>query len=240
MRFYRRRLTGPAARLSFFRESHLAVLQSTIWEVAPGRLQEVIGHAAHSKKIQERHGTKARLLQVQIAGGNSNRLAYTLLHSNMSAFGTFSAALQADAEWMAFQQTVLGSASPSARLVNHALSVEVPGFEGPFVVTGRSVSSLTQIRANPGGREGVIEQIATVKRVIEGLGGSVSVRNFQTAGEATGLIAAAVTYDDIAAYGKATDALLAHADYAAMVARMGAKDSPGVIVSRGLAVEIPI
>ena len=218
----------------------MAVTQSTIWEVAPGRTAEVIGHMSHAKKIQERLGSKVRALQVQISGTGSNRIAYVLRHDNMTAFGKFSAASTEDAEWMMFQQTVLGSASPSATLAAHSLAIELGGFEGPFPVTGKSVSTLTQIRLNPGGMEGVLAQITKVKKILEGLGASVSARSMQVAGPDTGLIAVAASYDDIKAYGKGTDALMSHPDYAAVIAQAGGKDAPGTIISRGLAVEIPI
>ena len=218
----------------------MAVLQSPLWEVAPGRRQELIGHAAHSKKIHERHGCKVRLLQVEIAGTNSNRLAYILRHENLTAFGKFSAALQADEEWLAFQQNVIGSASPAGTLVSHGLAVELPGFEGPFPVTGKSVSVLTQLRANPGGMEALLGQIKTVKDIVEKNGATVSVRTMQVAGQNTGLIGAAVSYDDIEAFGKGTDAVIATPEYGKLMAEMGAKDAPGTIVSRGLSFEIPI
>lgn len=218
----------------------MAVLQATIWEVTPGRGAEVIGHMSQAKKIQERLGSKVRALQVQISGTGSNRIAYVLRHDNMTAFGKFSAASAEDPEWMMFQQTVLGVASPSATLAAHSLAVELPGFEGPFPVTGKSVSVLTQIRANPGGMEGMVAQITTVKKIVEGLGASLSARSMQVAGDATGLIAVAVTYEDLRAYGKGTDALMSHPDYAKVVAQAGGKDAPGTIISRGLAVEIPI
>lgn len=218
----------------------MAVLQSTIWEVAPGRTAEVVGHMSRSKKIQERLGSKVRALQVQIAGTGSNRIAYVIRHENMTAFGNFAAASAEDAEWMMFQQTVLGSASPSATLAVHSLAVELPGFEGPFPVTGKSVTVLTQLRLNPGGMDGVLAQLTKVKTIFEGLGASVSARSTQIAGDATGTIALAATYDDLRAYGKGTDALMSNSDYAAIIAQAGSKDAPGTIISRALAVEIPI
>ncbi len=218
----------------------MAVLQATIWDVAPGRIVEVIGHMAHAKKIQQRLGSTVRALQVQIAGAGSNRIAYVLRHENMTAFGNFAATLAEDPEWMMFQQTVLGSASPSATLAVHSLAVELPGLEGPFPVTGKSASVLTQIRMNPGGMEGVRAQITKVKQIAEGLGGSLSARVMQVAGEGTGIVAVAITYDDLRAYGKATDGMMASPEYAAVIAQASAKDAPGTIISRGLAVEIPI
>jgi hypothetical protein len=88
--------------------------------------------------------------------------------------------------------------------------------------------------------EGILAQITRVKKIFEGLGASLSARSMQVAGDATGVIAVAATYDDIKAYGKGTDALMAHPDYAAVIAQAGGKDAPGTIISRALAVEIPI
>ena len=218
----------------------MAVLQSTIWEVAPGRTAEVIGHMAHAKQIQERLGSKVRALQVLIAGPTSNRIAYVLRHDSLTAYGQYATALNTDPEWLAFQQTVLGSASPSASLVSHALSSELPGFEGPFTVTGTSVTTLTQVRPNPGGLEGTMQQIKTVKSVVERLGATLSARQNFIAGENTGTIGVAVTYDDLAAFGKGTDALLADPEYQGVLARTTAADAPGVILSRAQAVEIPL
>lgn len=218
----------------------MAIINTTLWDAAPGRAAEVIGHMAHAKRIHQRLGGTVRALQVQVGGTGSLRFVYALRHADMSAFADFTAATAGDAEWTMFQQTVLGSPSPSATLFSNIIARELPGLEGPFTVTGKSVSVLTQLRMNPGGMEGTLQQIGIVKGIVEKLGASMSVRQAFIAGDNTGGITVAITYADIQAFGKGTDELLADPAYAAVVAQTMAKDAPATIVSRTQAVEVPI
>jgi hypothetical protein len=218
----------------------MAVIQTTLWDAAAGRTAEAVAHMAQAKRIHQRLGGKVRALQIQLGGTTAQRLVYSLHYENMSAYASMGAALAADSEWIMFQQTVLGSPSPSATLVSNALSREIAGFEGPFAATGKSVGVLTQIRVHPGGMEGVLSEIKVVKGVFGKLGAALSARQAFMSGDTTGMIAVAVTYADLKAFGKGMDGLFANADYAGVLSRMGAKDAPGTILSRTQAVELAI
>jgi hypothetical protein len=218
----------------------MAIIQTTLWDAAPGRTAEVITHMARAKQIHERLGGTVRALQVQVGGPTSLRLVYALRFADVSAYAALTSAAATDPEWLSFQQTVLGSPSPSATLVNNVVARELPGFEGPFTVTGKSVSVLAQIRVNPGGMEGVMSEFGVTKSIFEKLGASISVRQTIIGGENTGIIGVVTTYEDLNAFGNATDALLADAEYQAAIERRSRKDAPGTIVSRSMAVEIPI
>jgi hypothetical protein len=105
----------------------MAVSTVAIWVARPGRAGEFLASAAKAKAIHERLGGKVRLRQIVMGGPNAQQFVYTIEHANMAAFATFSDKFQADKEWTALW-TAANSTDPTATLVSHSLTTDVPGF----------------------------------------------------------------------------------------------------------------
>ncbi len=218
----------------------MAVLQTTLWQAAPGRGAEVVAAMATAKRIHQRLGAKALGAQIQVGGTNSGRFVYALYFPDLSAYASLTQALAGDMEWQMYVRTVLQSAAPAATLLSNTIGSEIPGFEVPFDSNGKSVSVVRQMRAGPGARQAAVELLGGMKPIIERLGGTTRLTAATFAGDAHGTITVVSRFPDIASWAKAMDSLPTDAEYGALTARIYAADSPCTTIALSVAGEIPI
>ena len=103
----------------------MAVVQLSQWRINPGRGQEFFQNVAKAKAIHERLGASVRVYQSTLARPNANTVSYVQEFADATAHGAFTDKLNADAEWQAFVQGVLGGADPSGALLSNSLATEV-------------------------------------------------------------------------------------------------------------------
>ena len=103
----------------------MAVLQSTVFRVRPGRVQGFMANVATGKKILERLGTKVRVVN-QLVGSNAPCTAIIVESADWKAYGEFSAKRDSDSEWLAFITKIANNREPEADQIATGLSVDVP------------------------------------------------------------------------------------------------------------------
>lgn len=101
----------------------MAMMTAATWQALPGKLPDFMANIAAAKAIHTRLGGKVRIGITQF-GGTPSSVVYTIEHADWNAFGAFGAKMADDADWQKFWAGATGD--PTAQLVSHAVSVDVP------------------------------------------------------------------------------------------------------------------
>jgi hypothetical protein len=104
----------------------MAVLQTTVWRIRPGKTPDFVANITTAKKIVTRLGAEARLL-TQAVGTNAPCSIFIIQTADWKAYGELQTKMAADSEWQGFfQKVVATNQNPAADLIGTGLSVEVP------------------------------------------------------------------------------------------------------------------
>ncbi len=104
----------------------MAILQSSVFRVRPGKTQEFVADVATAKRILERLGARVRVVN-QIVGTNAPCTAFITESADWKAYGEFSAKIETDSEWQKFySKAALDNPNPAADLIATGLSTDVP------------------------------------------------------------------------------------------------------------------
>jgi hypothetical protein len=104
----------------------MAVLQSSVFRVRPGKTQEFMANVATAKKIVERLGARVRVVN-QVVGTNAPCTAFITESADWKAYGEFQAKSATDSEWQKFiSKAILDNRDPDADLIATGLSTDVP------------------------------------------------------------------------------------------------------------------
>ena len=200
----------------------MSVINLTQWQARPGRIAETMANVVTAKRIFEGLGAKVRVYQPLVAGPNTSNLSFRMEFDTMSSYAKWATAVQANAEWLALQQTAINSAEPAATMVANNLSVTIPGLEtsgaaakgdGPGVVTASIVQVL------PGKQPDAVAGLKELAPIVTKLGGRFSARTITVGGPTTGQIAIVVEADDLAMWGSVMDKLPANPAFQAWQAK---------------------
>ena len=104
----------------------MAVLQTGVWRVRPGKTQEFLANVATAKKILERLGGRVRVVS-QVVGTNAPCTIFITESADWKAYGELGAKIETDSEWQKFfAKALLDNRDPSADLIGTGLSADVP------------------------------------------------------------------------------------------------------------------
>ena len=181
----------------------MSILQTTQGRVIPGRTAEFLKLAGEAKKIHERLGGRATLINWSSAGSSTGTFGYGLVSPDFPAWGRFADAVSGDAEWLAWSQKNLGTADPSATLISQGTSADQPGFDSTAPLAPGSVISATTSQLVPGrSAEEVLKLAAEYKTIALALGAKmVSVRRVIYGGETSLSYTVVTVFENAAALG---------------------------------------
>jgi hypothetical protein len=104
----------------------MAILQSSVFRVRPGKAQEFMADVATAKRILERLGARVRVVN-QVVGTNAPCTAFITESEDWKAYGEFSAKIETDSEWQKFySKAALDNPNPAADLIATGLSTDAP------------------------------------------------------------------------------------------------------------------
>src|ERR1035437_2178822 len=103
----------------------MAVLQSTVFRVRPGKAQQFMADVATAKKILERLGARVRVVN-QVVGTNAPCTAFITESADWKAYGEFQAKVNADSEWQTFIAKIGANREPEADQIATGLSTDAP------------------------------------------------------------------------------------------------------------------
>ena len=222
----------------------MRIIQATSWSTKQGRIAYVVGNMSTAKKIQVRLGAKVRAWQAQAAGVNALQVMYTIEFEDWNAFGKINQAMNADTEWQAFLQNVLGAPDPSATLLTNNLAMGLPGLDAPAPAgtgPGPRYASSRSFDLGQGRRAEAIALLTELKVFVERNGGRFRATQGVFTGPGSGRILATTEHDDVAAFGAYQARSAEDAAMRAFVEnRIGAVGSPITIVAASTRSEIPI
>lgn len=103
----------------------MAILQTSVWKVRPGRTQSFLENVATARKILEKLGAQTRFVN-QMIGSNAPAFIVVVESKDWSAYGALQSKLQNDSEWQAFFiRVVANDRDPAADLVGTGLASDV-------------------------------------------------------------------------------------------------------------------
>src|SRR5437763_333606 len=217
----------------------MAVISSAVGRVKPGRYEDFVSQALEASKLYERLGAETpRLFSAGVAGEAFGTWTFSTEFPTMEAYGTFSDALLADAEWQSFTMRLQDENSPST-IENVNTAVELPGRtsrggRGPVNVVNVS-------RVNPGGLERSIELGVRACDFVEGQG-ALNARSFDlvAAGMGAGMQMSIWEFENMRALGACMDAWGSDPAGRAIAVDAAAADAPLTRVFEGVYTQIPI
>jgi hypothetical protein len=221
----------------------MAVIQGTVWAPQPGRAVEMVGQMAVAKKIHVRLGAKVRAWQIVAGGANSLQAIYSLEYDDWNAYGKVNQALNGDAEWQGFVQTVLNAANPSATLVSNNLATTIPGMEGSAGGSGPGprVRTARVFEVQPGRQAEARALLAELKVQVERCGGNFRASLGVFTGPAVGQMRLTSEFADVVAFGSFQARTIDDAAFQAFIAnRVLAAGAPITLVSAVTQSELPI
>jgi len=216
----------------------MSVTNLISWLSKPGRRAEAMANVGNAKRILEGLGARVRVYQPLVAGPNAANLSFVSEFDTMSAYAKWLAAVQADAEWQALQQTSINSAEPAATMVASTLSVTIPGLDVSGAAakgTGPRVVTATLVQPLPGKQPNTVADLKELAPLITGAGSRFSARLITVGGPATGQIAIVTEADDLAAWGSAMDKLPTVGEFQAWQAK---SVSSMALVSRAVVIQV--
>jgi hypothetical protein len=222
----------------------MAVIQGTVWAPQPGRAVEMVGQMAVAKKIHARLGAKVRAWQIVVGGANSLQAIYALEYADWNAFGKVNQALNGDAEWQGFVQTVLNAPNPSASLVSNNLATTIPGMEGSAAAgsgPGPRIRTARVFQVQPGRQVEARALLAELKVQVERCGGNFRASAGVFTGPAVGQLRLTSEFADVVAFGSFQARTTDDAAFQAFIAnRILAAGAPITLVSAVTQSELPI
>jgi hypothetical protein len=103
----------------------MAVLQTSVWKVRPGKTQVFLENVATARKILEKLGAQTRFIN-QVIGTNAPAFIVVLESKDWNAYGAMQSKLQTDSEWQEFiTRVVANERDLAADLVGTGLAIDV-------------------------------------------------------------------------------------------------------------------
>ena len=201
-----------------------------------------MANMSEAKKIHESLGYRVRAWQTVAGGAVGPRIAYVLESDNLAACFTSMDKGRSDADWLAFIQRVLQSPNPSAKQISSSVGTEIAGLEsGPLTAApGTMIASVFQQQVKPGRMADAIKTWTEGKQLAEAMGATVSVSLANYAGTAAGTASVVFLFKAVADMASYQQKAAGNAAWKAHFQRGQAADSPLVVVSSALLIEIPI
>ncbi|HUC35534.1 MAG TPA: hypothetical protein VMR97_00255 [Acidimicrobiales bacterium] len=218
----------------------MAVIQSVISRVQPGRFEDMLGLGLEVTKLYERLGCDTtRLMIAGIAGEVSGQCVFSSEHESMTEYGAFQERLMADSEMQSILSRVRSAESP-VTLEQQSIAGEIPLGRTPKAGRG-SVVEVHVSTVTPGRLEDVLALGRRVCDFVEA-NGALNARNFQMAyaGTGTGMMMASWEHESLSAWGKTSDAFQNDPEGQAIAASVSAPNPPSTLVFSGVYTEIPL
>jgi hypothetical protein len=213
------------------------------WTVRPqfGRFDDTLAMLTEVAKIVERHhGTEMLLTEAGAAGSNAGSLVLSCEFPDFSTYGTFVDEMKADGEVDAYMRRARAADAPYA-LVSALLASEVPlDRTSPRDERG-SVLFAYSGRSHPGRFDDTRHLAAEAFDLIERHGATrCRLVQIGPGGELSGLLVAITEFEDMHAYGAATDAFNADPAGMQLLARLDTPHSPIQFLSSSLYTRVPL
>ncbi|HAM01254.1 MAG TPA: hypothetical protein DCQ30_03355 [Acidimicrobiaceae bacterium] len=218
----------------------MAVLQSTVSRVKPGRYEDVLSLSLEAVKIHERLGVPVpRITTATVAGEASGLCVFSTEHDDVDAYGRFAEATAADPELQTLVTRAQAADAPSV-VEQTSLAFEVPLDRTPKPGRG-SLIEIHVSRSTPGQLE---ETIAISRRLcdfVEGHGAK-NARLFQIAygGMGSGLYMASWEFDDVGGWVRLSKTWQTEPEGLAIAASSTGPTPHSTLVFSGLYTEIPL
>jgi hypothetical protein len=213
------------------------------WTVRPqfGRFDDTLAMLTEVAKIVERHhGTEMLLTEAGAAGANSGSLVLSCEFPDFTTYGTFVDEMKADGEVDAYMRRARAADAPYA-LVSALVAAEVP-LDRTSTREGRGTVLFTYTGRSHPGRFDDTKRLACEAFDLIERHGATRCRLLQIGpgGELSGTLVAISEFDDMHAYGAATDAFNADPPGMQLLARLDAPGSPTEFLSSSLYTRIPL
>jgi hypothetical protein len=217
----------------------MAVLNSVIGRVKPGRYEDFISQALEATKLYERLGANnVRMFSAGVAGEAFGTWTFTSEYESMEAYGAFSDELMVDSEMQALMMRIQSPDNPSTiESINVAVEIPVRKSKG-----GRGALSVVNVsRTHPGGLERSLALGARACEFVE-RHGAVDARMFDlvAAGLGAGMSISTWEFENARAWGKAIDAFNTDPEGQAIALEAMAPDAPLTRVFEGVYTQIPL
>jgi hypothetical protein len=217
----------------------MAVIQSSIARVNPGRFDDFLEMSREAIKLHERLGVDARLLIATVAGEATGLTVFSTEHANLDEYGEYAESAAADSELQSLVTRSRGADSPVSN-EQVSLASELPLGRTPRAGRG-SVVEIHVTRPTPGRMEEVVALATRVCDFVEANGAS-NARTFQLgyAGSGTGMLMSSWEYETVRAWTGAADAWNSDPEGQEIAASSLVADPSSTLVFSGVYSEIPI
>lgn len=218
----------------------MAVIQSSISRVKPGRLEDVISMTLELSKINERLGvTTGRLLVASMAGESTGLNVYSVEFEDIEDYADYAEAAGQDQEMQSLYTRALSADSPVI-IEQQSLASEIPLGRMPRPGRG-SVVEVHVTRPTPGRLE---ETLAMARRVCDFVeaNGATNARVFQLgyAGIGSGLFLSNWEFETVRAWSRCSRAFADDPEGQAIGATVTDANPATTLVFSGLYNEIPV
>jgi len=217
----------------------MAVIQSSIARVHPGRFEDFLELGREAVKLHERMGVSARLLIASTAGEATGLTVFSTEHESMVAYGQYAEAANNDGELQSLVMRSRAANSPSV-VEQLTLASEIP--LGRTSKPGRgSVVEIHVTRPTPGRIEDVMSVSRRVCEFVEAHG-AVNARTFQLgyAGIGSGMLMSSWEFATVGAWAKASDAWTGDPEGQDISMSILEANPSSTLVFSGVYTEIPI
>jgi len=218
----------------------MSVVSAYVGKLKPGKLDQAVELGSLAKKVLERHGAKdTRMLGTALGAESYGSTVFSTEHESNQAFGAFYDKIMADDELLSLMQRAEGPDSPyvSTMLTTAA---EIPLGRKTTAKHGKVVAVYIS-RPAPGRFEGAVTLGNNAFDFAE-KHGAKNCRLLQqsAAGSQSDSLVAVMECESMAAYGKLLDAWTNDAAGQAIGMLIQSSDSPIVMSSHEVYVDIPI
>ncbi len=217
----------------------MAIIQSSISRVKPGRLEDVMSMTRELSKINERLGvTTGRLLTATLAGESTGLNVYSTEFEDMEAYVDYAEAAGQDAEIQTLLARAQSAESPVV-IEQQSLASEIPLGRTPRRGRG-SVVEIHVSRPTPGYIEAAMAMARRVCDFVES-NGATNARVFRLgyAGLGSGLLMSSWEFGSVRAWGRLSGAWENDPEGLAIASSVTEADPATTIVFSGLYNEIP-
>jgi hypothetical protein len=218
----------------------MAVIQSTISRVKPGRYDDVLSLSLEAVKIHERLGVPTpRVMAATVAGEASGLCVFSTEHEDVDAYGHYTEVTMADQELQTLVSRSQVADAPSV-VEQMSLAFEVPLGRSPQPGRG-SLIELHVSRPTPGRLE---ETLAISRRLCDFVeaNGAKNARLFQIAygGLGSGLYLASWEFKGVGDWVRLSKTWQTDPEGLAIAASSSGPDPHSTLVFSGLYTEIPV
>lgn len=218
----------------------MAVIQSSISRVKPGRFEDVLSMTLELSKVNERLGvTSGRLMTATLAGESSGLSVYSAEFDDIEAYAEYGEAAGQDQEMQALYARATSADSPVV-IEQQSLANEIPLGRTPRPGRG-SVVEIHVSRPTPGRLETALAMARRVCDFVEA-NGATNARVFQLgyAGAGSGLTMSSWEFESVRAWGRFSRAWQDDPEGQAIAASVTDANPATTLVFSGLYNEVPL